>query len=120
MQFTVNNEADCNGTALESEMEASYHDLRELFGEPKTGSCDGGTSTEWDFVNEDGQVATLYDWKETCLYDLALPSIYEFRKLPMQHWNIGSKKSNVALELRDFVLKQIKRLKSGEFYDDKM
>ena len=60
MKFT--NGADVNMTSLQGYMEAYYHQLVEVFGEPE----DGGdkTTVEWCLSFEDGTVATIYDWKE--------------------------------------------------------
>jgi hypothetical protein len=60
MKFTK--DADANGTCLQGYVEAYYHQLVEVFGEP-----DGGgdkTTVEWCLEFEDGTVATIYDWKE--------------------------------------------------------
>jgi hypothetical protein len=50
----------------------------------KDGLCIDGdckTSGIWLFENrETKEIFTLYDWKETSLYDQALPSVEEFRK----------------------------------------
>jgi hypothetical protein len=80
MKFTT--EADVNGTSLQGYMEAYYHELVEVFGEPEGGS--DKTTVEWCLAFEDGTVATIYDWKE---YDTPM-GLYQ--------WHIGGK-SNLAV-----------------------
>jgi hypothetical protein len=60
MKFTT--DADANGTHLQGYMQAYYHQLVGVFGEP-TDSGDK-TTAEWCLQFEDGTVATIYDWKE--------------------------------------------------------
>jgi hypothetical protein len=60
MKFT--NEADVNGTSLQGYVQAYYHQLVEVFGEPEAGG--DKTTVEWCLSFEDGTVATIYDWKE--------------------------------------------------------
>jgi len=38
-----------------------------------------------------GNIATIYDWKETELYGEGGISVKEFRKLPSYSWHIGTK-----------------------------
>jgi hypothetical protein len=60
MKFTTG--ADVNRTCLQGYMEAYYHQLVEVFGEPEGGG--DKTTVEWCLEFEDGTVATIYDWKE--------------------------------------------------------
>ena len=80
MKFT--NEADVNGTCLQGYMQAYYHQLVEVFGEPEGGG--DKTTVEWCLAFEDGTVATIYDWKE-----------YE-TPTGLYHWHIGGK-NNLAV-----------------------
>ena len=80
MKFT--NGADVNGTHLQGYMEAYYHQLVEVFGEPEGGG--DKTTVEWCLSFEDGTVATIYDWKE---YDTPTG---------LYHWHIGGR-SNLAV-----------------------
>jgi len=73
MKFT--NDADVNGTHLQGYVQAYYHQLVEVFGEPEGGG--DKTTAEWALEFEDGTVATIYDWKE---YDTPL-GLYS--------WHIG-------------------------------
>lgn len=60
MKFTT--DADVNMTSLQGYMQAYYHQLVEVFGEPEGGG--DKTTVEWCLEFEDGTVATIYDWKE--------------------------------------------------------
>ena len=80
MKFT--NDADANGTCLQGYVQAYYHQLVEVFGEPEGGG--DKTTVEWCLEFEDGTVATIYDWKE-----------YE-TPMGLYHWHIGGK-NNLAV-----------------------
>ena len=80
MKFT--NGADVNMTSLQGYIEAYYHQLVEVFGEPEGGG--DKTTVEWCLSFEDGTVATIYDWKE---YDTPL-GLYQ--------WHIGGR-NNLAV-----------------------
>jgi hypothetical protein len=87
--FKVNMSAKADGTSLRGYVQASYADLAGLFGS-KTISDDNKVSTEWKFTANDGRTVTLYDYKETNLYDRGLPSVEEFRALSSYDWHIGA------------------------------
>ena len=91
MKFTT--DADVNMTSLQGYMEAYYHQLVEVFGQP-----DGGgdkTTVEWCLAFEDGTVATIYDWKE-----------YE-TPTGLYRWHIGGRNSR-AVDLVKQTFKQAK------------
>jgi len=91
MKFTT--DADVNMTSLKGYMEAYYHQLVEVFGQP-----DGGgdkTTVEWCLAFEDGTVATIYDWKE-----------YE-TPTGLYRWHIGGRNSR-AVDLVKQTFKQVK------------
>jgi hypothetical protein len=81
MKFT--NEADANGTSLQGYVQAYYHQLVEVFGEPEGGG--DKTTVEWCLSFEDGTVATIYDWKE-----------YE-TPMGLHRWHIGGR-NNLAVD----------------------
>lgn len=81
MKFT--NGANVNGTCLQGYVQAYYHQLVEVFGEPEGGG--DKTTVEWCLEFEDGTVATIYDWKE---YDTPM-GLYS--------WHIGGE-SNLAVD----------------------
>lgn len=79
---TVN--VNINGTCLQGYIEASYHDLVQVFGPSNDG--DGyKTDAEWAIRFEDNSVATIYNWKNGHNYcdedGLSLDEITE--------WHIG-------------------------------
>ena len=89
-----------SGGSLQAEVEASYKALCDLFGSPQfldeTGDGDGKVSTEWIIKSDHGEILTIYDYKETSLYDSDLPSPAEFRKRASYEWHIGGKDKSSA------------------------
>jgi hypothetical protein len=82
MKFTSADWTDANGTSLQGYVQAHYHQLVAVFGEP-----DGGgdkTTVEWVLQFADGTVATIYDWKES--------------ETPMglYRWHIGGRNSTAV------------------------
>jgi hypothetical protein len=53
-----------NGTSLQGYVNTTYANLVSLFGE----GIGGGdkTTAEWVLKFDDGTIATIYDWKESC------------------------------------------------------
>ena len=89
MNFKVDHTANATGTYLQGKMELKYVDLVRLFGEPVK-TTDDKVSVEWTFVNEDGDVVTLYDWKSNDL---------SFKESNKHHvFHIGAKSLSVAWE----------------------
>lgn len=104
--FTREDNADFCGTSLKAYIHASYPELENLFGEPLDG--DGyKISGLWTFVNKEGEVFTLYDWKQTELYDNELPSIKKFRDSDeVVEFNVGGRTS--AVEFLQWLNEKIK------------
>ena len=74
----------------------SFHDttimvkpsqLLEVFGEPQFEDADDKSQMEWNFEDNEGNVFTLYDWKEDCNVRAANFEI---------EFHIGSKSSRYA------------------------
>jgi hypothetical protein len=87
---TLTDADDICTTGFYGYITASFAQLRELLGEPNlAGSGDGKVSTQWS-VKLNGHTITIYDYKETNLYDNALPSVEEFRALPSYSWYISA------------------------------
>ena len=88
--FQLDFNANINGTCRQSEINVAPARLIELFGEP--GESDGyKVSGEYVFVNEAGDVFTLYDWKYTTLYNPEYgvhPELFWGGTKPVQ-FNIG-------------------------------
>lgn len=95
MVFELNNYAAIDGTSLKGYVIASYAELKRLFGDAP--ECDGyKISGQWVFENNDGNVFTLYDWKETELYDDELPSVKKFRNSDEPtEFHVGGKTSAI-------------------------
>jgi len=66
--FERTNTADACGTSLQGYISIAPATLVKLFGTPDT--CDEyKVSGEYVFKDDKGRVFTLYDWKDTTLYD---------------------------------------------------
>lgn len=65
MNYTVtNNIQDCQLASLQGHLYGvTYNQLVEAFGEPIKVQDDYKTQVQWIIKFEDGQVATIYDWK---------------------------------------------------------
>lgn len=98
---------EANGTSLRGYFRTSYKKLEEAFGCPDVEGefciTDGKTSTEWEFKDEDGNIATLYDYKETSEYERGYPSVKQFRSRPSYNWHIGAESDEVANNLIEFL-----------------
>lgn len=88
--FLVNLSANPCGTSLVGYFYAGYAQLQAALGDPLPEADGYKVSTEWCFEGPDGQVFTLYDYKETNLYGDDLPTVEEFRALPGYTWHIGA------------------------------
>lgn len=80
MNYTLNNMADPSGTSLMDTVRVAPARLVKIFGMPA--ECDEyKVSGRYVFVSDSGQIFTVYDWKETNLYDdKSAPS-------PAQYWS---------------------------------
>jgi hypothetical protein len=107
-QFTVmKNDEGTVGSALMGRLnEVRYSTLVALFGEPLEGD-ENKVSGEWIVRDADGNLLTIYDWKETDLWDSDLPSVEEFRKVADgrygHDWNVGGKNREAANKLIAFI-----------------
>jgi len=66
MQYITHNQDDLintNGTHLIDTIDLPYSEILEAFGKPLTGDFDK-VQAEWTIQFNDGEVATIYDWKE--------------------------------------------------------
>ena len=77
-----------NGTSLRGYVTTSYAKLVGLLGEPNGQTDDYKVSTEW-VVTYRGESYTIYDYKETNLYDEGAPTVEEFRAQSSYEWHIG-------------------------------
>ena len=59
----TNNYRDSNMTALMGYVNTTYARLVEVFGQPINGSGDGKVNSEWIIKFNNGEVATIYNYK---------------------------------------------------------
>jgi hypothetical protein len=107
--FKLDYDAKRGGTYLCGEIELSYRILAQVFGEPA--ESDGyKVSGVWCFAGPDGLSFTLYDYKETSLYDRSCPSVFDFRALPSHIWHIGATRASERYvpEFKAWLLEQCK------------
>ena len=87
-----------NGTHRQGYLKTSYVNIVTAFGEPH---CSDGhkTDAEWGIEFEDGEVATIYNWKNGYNYcgadGLLIASITE--------WNIGGHSKKVVARIKEIV-----------------
>jgi len=86
MQFKRN--AEMNGTFLQGGVTAPYSKIVGVFGEPEAGD-EYKCAFTWSMEFEDGTVATLYDWKETSLYNPDYPHPDTLKVRSAVDWHIG-------------------------------
>lgn len=87
----TNNHKDAYLTSLLDYVNTTYARLYEVFGKPISGSGDGKVNSEWIIKFADGQVATIYDWKEE------ETPVYEY------DWHIGGNNRVVVDRIRALV-----------------
>lgn len=90
-------------SSLQGSILTSYKRLVELFGEPNVESDGYKTSSEWELVDEKGNLVTLYDYKATNLYGGDYPSVEEFRNQESYDWHIGAKNEEIANKLIEYL-----------------
>lgn len=111
MVFKLNLDADISGTSLRGYVVASYVELNELFGPPIDGEYK--ISGQWVFEDDDGNVFTLYDYKETDLYDSELPSVKKFRSSNNRiEFHFGGRGSSI--EFHNWLEYQLSKLRENK------
>lgn len=92
MNFTTHNteQIDVNGTHKQGHIDAKYAELVALFGEPITPTPSdeirlSKTDAEWNLRFEDGEVATIYNWRngKNWMGEDGIPT------KQIRDWNIG-------------------------------
>lgn len=93
MKYLTHNQKKINvgGTCLVGEIVVSYKILKRVFGQP-TGSDGYKSDAEWEIEFEDGEVATIYNYKDGKNYNgrSGLP------KTKITNWHIGGKDKEVV------------------------
>lgn len=99
MKHTVlKNSYKANGSSYRGELDVSYERLVEVFGEPEEG--DGyKVQKEWTIEFEDGEVATIYDWKWG--YEYNGKDGTHYTEVPT--WNIGGHSIVVVDRIKELV-----------------
>lgn len=82
--------ADLAGTSRQGTAPFPYDRIVEVFGEPDETSWDEDSAFTWSIIFADGTVASLYDYKESSLYDERLPSPEQMKR-DFLGWHIGGK-----------------------------
>lgn len=106
-EFKLDGDAEIDGTSRKGEITTTYSKLAQLFGEAQ--ESDGyKCSGQWVFVSGEGDVFTVYDWKETELYDSGLPSVKKFResKEPST-FNVGGRYGSDYVSFINWLRKKI-------------
>ena len=107
--FKLNHAANASGTSLRGSIITSYAKLKTLFGEAR--ESDGyKVSSEWTFEGPNGEVVTLYDYKQTNLYDREYPSVEEFRAQSSYDWHIGANTVEIADKFEQWLEEELKKV----------
>ena len=91
MKYRTHNDEHINavGTSHKADIRTTYDKLVELFGEPRKASGDGKVDVEWKVEFENGEVASIYNYKNGAKY--GNPNIETITE-----WTIGGYKSEVV------------------------
>lgn len=92
-------------TAFIGYLDTSFENLVKHFGLPNCIGDDYKVSTEWILKDSKGRIITIYDYKETNLYDNGLPTVEQFRKWKSYQWHIGGTTKDAA----EFLVKLIEK-----------
>lgn len=105
--FKIDPNANPAGCSFhDTTIDCSFSQLVALFGPPL--ESDGyKISGEWLFTDKSGNVATVYDWKETSLYDSDYPTVEELRSQPVVEWHIGARDQANARRLKAQILQML-------------
>lgn len=82
--------ANIAGTSLQGFAPFPYDRIVEVFGEPDEKAWSAESAFTWSITFADGTVASLYDYKESSLYDERLPSPEQMKR-DFAMWHIGGK-----------------------------
>lgn len=103
MQYMTHNDlaVNINGTHLQGECcpETTFDRLFQLFGEPTTGD-DYKTDWEWEIEFDNGQVATIYNWKSGPNYGFPDTTPAD---LTGRDWHIGGFDKVVVEMINDLI-----------------
>ena len=98
MKYKTHNDKEIctDGTWLQGHVYCSYETLVSLFGEPSEHYDDYKCDAQWDVELEDGEVATIYNWKNGINYCGVKDGIPTEK---ITEWNIGGNTHKVAFAI---------------------
>jgi len=98
MEYKTHNDKgiDVMGTCLQGHVYCSYETLVSLFGEPSEHYDDYKCDAQWVIEFEDGEVATIYNWKNGINYCGVKDGIPTEK---ITEWNIGGNTHKVAFAI---------------------
>ena len=108
MGFKITNDTDTNfgGTYQVALIKANFKDLENLFG-PAHEDDNHKVSGVWYFVDDDNNIITVYDWKQTTLYDASRYTIEQFRNLEVAEFSVGSNSNETANLFNEWLQPQL-------------
>ncbi len=87
-KYKLDMDANPSETGYRDTIEIDYEKMVSQFGIGTNDGCK--VSAEWRFVDNQGRIYTVYDFKQTSLYSPDKPSVEAFRSKP-QIYHIGAK-----------------------------
>ena len=98
MKYKTHNDKEIctDGTWLQGHVYCSYETLVSLFGEPSERYDDYKCDAHWDVELEDGEVETIYNWKNGINYCGVKDGIPTEK---ITEWNIGGNTHKVAFAI---------------------
>ena len=104
MKYKFNTHNECHvetsGTSLQGYLSnVSFDRLKECFGEPSDFYDDYKSDAEWDILFKDGEIATIYNYKNGRNYNgSTAPKVED-----IVNWNIGGHKGEVVRRIREII-----------------
>jgi hypothetical protein len=100
LNFKTSN-VNVSGTSLQGHITCNYVNLCAMFGAPVTKGLDK-SDAEWAIKFDDGQVATIYNWKNGKNYmgDAGIATHH------IIHWHVGGRSPEVVSRIEQLILKQ--------------
>jgi len=92
MGYHIGTREDASHTWYLGAIDISYRELVKKFGEPTTDGDGYKVDAEWILVFDDGEVATLYNYKDGVNYN---GSRHGIPKTKIRDWHIGGREKVV-------------------------